>query len=257
MTSPAQANETIEISLIGQAEGTSNYYHDLIRQSLTEAGYSVELDILYDIPQKRYVAMFRHGVIDVVWLIKSAERNQKYVHVDIELTNGFLGQRVLLLPPGESENYADITSLEDFRQSGKVGVFGSNWFDIDVWEANNLPYVVADGDWRRVYDQLLRPREKRGNPPFDYFSRGVSEILYEKSVHPDLEIEPNLLFIYNRDFIFYISDKSKHLKPILEKSLRHAQKSGLMRRLIDHYFSDQLEELNLDQRRKITLKTPE
>lgn len=255
-TSPLQAQEPLKIRVIGQAEGTSNYYHDLLKQALTQAGHPVELDIRYDIPQKRYIAMFEHGLIDVVWLLKSAERNQKYQHVDIDLTNGLLGQRVLMIPSGTGQDYAGIWNLEDFRKSGKVGAFGTNWFDIDVWKANNLPYVVLDGDWRRIYNLLLLPRPRRNTPPFDYFSRGVSEISYEISIHPSLKIEPHLLFIYDRDFIFYISDKSKYLQPIIEQSLHQAQASGLMQRLFKHYFSEPLANLNLNKRVRLNLKTP-
>lgn len=257
VVSTANADEKVRINVIGHAEGTSDYYHELIQQSLKQAGYDVELNITYGVPQKRYIAMFEHGLIDVVWLLKSAERNEKYINVDVDLTGGTMGQRVLMIPPGAAPEYSSVKSLDDFRKLGKIGAFGANWFDIDVWQANNLRYQVVDGDWSRIYNMLLLPRWKRLPEPFDYFSRSVSEVLFELTANPELEVEPNLLFIYDRDFNFYISDKSDHLKPILEHSLQLAIESGLRDKLINQYFSDQLAELGLNKRVRLMLKTPE
>ncbi|WP_419902205.1 hypothetical protein [Kiloniella sp.] len=252
----AQA-ETLTLRMTETNEGTSKFYHELLLQSLASNGHTLKIINMGDRPQKRSVVMFENGQLDIIWLLKSKERSQKYIDVNVNLTSGLMGQRVLFVPPDTKTDYAKVKTLDDFRNLEKIGAFGANWFDEKVWLANNLLYYVVDGEWRSIYERLLKKNSTKSGIPFDYFSRSVIEIVIEAKHHPNLAIEPHLLFQYDRDFHFYLNNKSAHLKPIIEDALKKAAKSGLQKQLINKHFSTQLRSLSLDKRTLISLYTPE
>ena len=65
------------------------------------------------------------------------------------------------------------------------------------------------------------------------------------------------MFIYDRDFRFYLSPSAAQYKDVLEDALFQAQESGLIDRLIRSYWADDFLELNFDKRVKIELETPD
>ena len=233
-----------------------DYYHELLSEALKDWGHDLTLTRIPNLPQKRMNALFEEGQLDIIWLVASRERNQKYRVVDVGITQGLLGQRVLLVAPENKEMFRSVTDLAALQQTGKSGGFGENWFDITVWENNGLSYQVVPGEWRKIYKILPNPlrRERTG---IDYFSRGSLEIVQEAAMHPDLAIEPHLLLVYQRDFKFYLAKDQSELSVILESALANARDSGLMDFLIEKHFGDLLEDLNLSQRTRIQLETPE
>ena len=152
--------------------------------------------------------------------------------------------------------FQTVTDLVSLQKTGKSGGFGENWFDISVWERNGLGYRVVPGEWRKIYKILPNPlrRERSG---IDYFSRGSLEIAQEAVMYPDLAIEPYLLLVYQRDFKFYLAKERSELAAILESALAHARDIGLMDRLIEKHFGSLLHGLNLQNRTRIELETPE
>ncbi len=249
--------DTFALKMSDRQEGTSKYYHELLTSALALNGHTLKVINKGDLPQKRLMIMFERGDLDIVWQLKSKERNEKYIDINIDLTNGLMGQRVLFIPSYAINDYVHIKTIEDFRKFEKIGAFGANWFDEQVWKENNLPYRIIDGDWRSIYDRLRHIRPEMKDRPFHYFSRSVTEIVQEAKHHPDLAIEPNLLFKYDRDFHFYIREENKHLKPILEQALRKAKETGLMDKLIKKHFAEQLKSLNLENRVLLQLITPQ
>ncbi|WP_421780796.1 hypothetical protein [Kiloniella litopenaei] len=249
--------DTFALRMDDRQEGTSQYYHELLTSALALNGHSLKVINKGDLPQKRLVIMFEKGDLDIIWLLKSKERNEKYININVDLTNGMMGQRVLFIPPYAINEYAHIKTIEDFRKSQKVGVFGANWFDEQVWKENNLPYRIIDGDWGSIYNRLLHIKPEMTDRLFHYFSRSVTEIVQEAKHHPQLAIEPHLLFKYDRDFHFYILKENEHLKPILEQALSKAKETGLIDKLIKKHFAEQLKSLNLENRVLLQLTTPQ
>jgi hypothetical protein len=247
----ASTTEGIKLILPTYPDNSQLFYIDLIEKSLTAAGVSYTLEFEKDLPQLRAVEMLDQGQLSLMWLVASAERDTKYTRVNVGLTNGLIGKRILLIPSGQSAVYENVQNLEDFRNLGKVGAFGKGWFDVKVWEANGLPYQEIDGEWRVIYDMLAK-----GDRGLDYFSRGFTEIVGESTEHPNLEIEKHLVLIYNRDFYFYLSSSAAQYKDILEAALLKAQTDGLIDELVQKYWADSFTKLNMDARIQIELETP-
>lgn len=250
---PAKVSaEIIDLKVGLVRAGGQEYFVDLLEQSLRAQGHEVNIEVIGNMPQKRMIHMMQNDELSLTWLVKSKARDDKLVAVDVGITNGLIGHRILLIPQGTAAVYANVNSIEDFRQLDKSGVFGVNWFDVAVWKLNQLRFIEKDGDWQStIYNQIAA--KDRG---IDYFSRGFFEVIEEAEKNPDLEIEPHLMFIYERDFQFYLSKHSSHYHKALKTSLEAARDSGLMDKLIKKHWALAFDTLKPQQRRIIMLKTP-
>ncbi len=65
------------------------------------------------------------------------------------------------------------------------------------------------------------------------------------------------MFIYDRDFFFYLSPSAAKYRDALEYALITAKESGLMDELVRKYWVDDFHRLDYDGRVKIYLETPD
>lgn len=233
------------------SNGTHAYYHELLRTVFSRAGYTTTLEVVTDYPHLRERHMLDTGELSLLWLFRTPERDRRFIPIPVPLTNGLMGKRILLVNPKEAEAYKGVSDIGQFRRLGKVGGFGLRWHDTSIWDANFLPYRTV-ADWQLIYRWLAEEA-----PEVDYFSRGFTEIVQEAKAHPELAIEPHLMFSFQRDFIFYLSPKDVHLKPILEKGLRDARNTGLLDALVRKHWATNFERLKPERRTVIKLKLPE
>lgn len=248
--SPAFAADIL-LKLASFPNGNHLYFHRLLEMSLKAAGHTVHIESTDNLPQPRIVKYIDSGDLTLYWMLQTKERDEKFVAVEHRLTRGLIGQRVMLIPKGDESLYANIKSLEDLKATGKVAGLGLGWFDVLVWKESGLALIEQTGDWRFLYGMVAT--KARG---IDYFPRGAIEIVAEAKDQPGLAIEPNLLLVYPRDFVFYLSKANADLKPILEAALKQAEKSGLQKKLIDEFFGPSIASLGLNKRTKINLATP-
>ncbi|EJE8669598.1 hypothetical protein M5204_002669 [Vibrio vulnificus] len=243
--------KTLTLVLPTQLDGSHLFYHELLRQSLDSIGVKLTIKTPFEhIPQKRLVKMVENNQLSLMWLLQTKERDAQYPYVNAPVTNGLIGQRVLLIPKGAQPQYDSINSLDELRQSGLTAGLGYAWYDVDVWLQNDLPFYEQDGEWRMLYHKL----STQGS--INYFPRGVNEVMAESRLNPQLEIEQHLLLIYQRDFRFYLSEGAKQHKALLERALIKAEKSGLLQRLIDQYWATEITQLQLNKRKVLKLVTP-
>lgn len=246
----AFADEII-LTVPSNEDQSHTYYHELLQQSLEAEGHKVILKNAGVAPQKRHVMWLDQSEITLYWLVQSAERDTAYVPVDVGITNGLIGHRILFIPKGAQSQYDEVKNLDDFRKLDKIGAFGNGWFDVKVWRANNLKLLEEDGDWKKIYKKL-----ELGNRGIDYFSRGFHEILIEAKENDLLDIEKKIMLIYDRDFRFYLSKKDGNLKPILTKALEKAKATGMIDKLLRKHYEESYKVLNFDGRVKIPLALP-
>lgn len=249
--SAAAAGDGLKLVIPTYPDNTHLFYVELLEKSLDAAGVKYTEEFQKDLPQNRAVQMLDEGKLSLMWQLASAERDAKYTRVNVGLTNGLIGQRILLIPSDKEDVYAHVQNLDDFRKLGKVGGFGKNWFDAKVWKANDLKYEEIDGEWRVIYNMVAE-----GNRDLDYFSRGFTEIIGDAAAHPNLKIEEHLVLIYDRDFYYYLSSSAAPYKEIIQNALLKAKASGLIDELVQKYWAESFAKLNMDKRVKIQLETP-
>lgn len=251
ISSGAMAQQTISLSLQKQVDGGHAFYHELLYESLTQNGYQVEISSpSKHIPQKRAIKMVESGALSLTWLLSTNERNERFVPIDIPLTNGLIGKRILLIPPRLQTRFNAINTLDELKQSGLVAGLGVNWFDVDVWRTNQLPVYLEDGEWRSLYWRLDSEGE------VNYFPRGLNEILAEAELNPHLSIEKHLMMEYERDFFFYLSPQYAHYQHPIQESLRKAQQSGLLESLVTKHWGRTFDVVKPEDRVVIKLSLP-
>jgi hypothetical protein len=118
-----------------------------------------------------------------------------------------------------------------------------------------LTYQEWSGNWKEIFRWISMAKG------YNYFSRGLNEILEESKKYPDLAIEKHLVLIYDRDFLFYLSRTGKNAgaqyHKIIEAALMKARDSGLVERLVGKYWNNDFTTLGYHNRVKLYLKTPE
>ncbi|MTI10494.1 hypothetical protein [Curvivirga aplysinae] len=242
----------INLRVEGRSDNSYSYFHELLVTSLANQGHQASLVFSRDLPQKRTVQLFERGELDLIWLVASKERNNKYIPIEIDITNKLIGQRILLIPAGNRKKYEKIQTLQDFRNLNKSGGFGMNWFDIKVWALNDLKHQIVDGEWRNIYAMTASQKHN-----IDYFSRGIIEVFTESHLHKGLEIEPRLILAYDRDFRFYLSHEKENLKYIIKDALKNAQETGLIDQLLQKHYGAIFRRLDTQNRIILKLQTPE
>ncbi|WP_051303118.1 hypothetical protein [Psychromonas aquimarina] len=230
------------------------FYHELLETAIEEIGHTPELTAS-QLPQLRIKSYLQHGLISLYWMIESEQRNQDYIPIEIGLTSKLIGKRVLFIKKGDQHLFETVENLEDFRDLNLTAHLGKKWFDVRVWQENELAYKEHSGSWKQIFRMIeLGTRH-------NYFPRGINEILVEAAEYPNLAIEKRLVLIYDRDFRFYLSNTGinagSRYKAVIEQALKKARESGLIKRLIKKYWGSEFEILDYDNRIKILLQTPE
>lgn len=244
----------LKIPIVEDSPKQHLFFHELLNTALIEAGHTPNL-IVEELPQSRIKHYLDLGGLSIYWMIESAERNDKYLAIDTDLTNGLIGKRILFIKKEEQSLYSKVKTLDDFRNLNLIGGMGKGWFDVNVWKENNLKYMEQSGSWRSIFERLPVARD------LDYFSRGINEILTEAIHHPELAIEDRLVLIYDRDFRFYLSKEGRFsgrkYQQFISSALKQAKESGLIDRLVEKHWGYDFRVLGYDDRIKIHLKTPE
>lgn len=244
--------DEIKLTLPSFKDGSHVYYYNLLVKALTAAGHTPVIHLSAEMPQNRVIHELKRNRISLYWLLKTKQRDSNFTAINVGLTNGLIGQRVLLIPLGKQTEFNDVSNLTDFRALQKIGAFGSNWYDIKIWQANRLKYQVISGDWHKIYKML-----SHDNRNIDYFSRGVIEISAEAKLYPQLKIEKSLLLIYDRDFVFYLGDEAQQYQQILFQALNQAKNNNLIAKMQREHWQKDFQQLHLDSRTIIRLEQPE
>lgn len=251
--SVASSGKQIDIKIAKTTSGIENYIKKLLTNSLEELGYETNIKFSSEeLGFERGFGALENGEIDLFWSGNRDKLNDNIYYLDIPVTNNLLGKRIMLIPKGDAHCYSDIYELEDLRSSGKVGGFGRDWTDVEIWKKNKLPYFEKEnGNWEAIF--IMMAKKTRG---IDYFSRGVIEIIPEmenivKKNNYAIEIETNLLFQYNLDFLMYLNKKNDKKNEIIKEALEYARDTGLMEKVVKQHWRKNLEELNLKNRRVI------
>ena len=177
------------------------------------------------------------------------ERERELLAVHIPLAKGLLGWRVCLIRQGDEGRFAAIHSLADWRRSGLIIGQHRSWPDTQLLRANGLN-VMAGNLYEALFNMLRKQR-------FDCFLRSVIEVEDELKQHPDLAIEPHLVFRYPLALLFFVSPKYPELAQRIELGLQRARQTGDFDRIFEEGFGSTIRRLQLDQRQRLELNNPD
>jgi hypothetical protein len=189
--------------------------------------------------------MLNKGDINLFYGMRTKDKdsNKQIVPVRNSLTNGLIGQRVLLIRRADTEVFAQVHAVDDLKSTKLIAGFGAGWRDAKVWKSAGLPLYEHAAPWTTIYAMVAA-----GNRHVDYLPRGVIEVLEEARAHPELAVEQHLLMDYTGDFGFYLASSATSYRPIIERALKEAEATGLKARLIDEAFGADIKALGLNRR---------
>lgn len=250
---PQPDSSAAEIILdLGGTPPAFAYISTLLTRSLALRQHVVRVRNRGDIPTTRLEVMLQSGEISAFILGPTASRNQRFLPIQVGMTDGLVNRRILFIPHGSQPVYDQVETLEDFQRLGKVAGLGEAWSDRDIWAANHLPMITIGGDWKRLYQMVAS--QNRG---VDYLPRGAHEMAVEWPAHPELQIERNLVLVYDQDHIMYVSPAAPELHALLQEVLVEARDSGLIAELAGDFFAAAFKPpVNMTQRRVIPLSLP-
>jgi hypothetical protein len=251
VATPAAAPLELRIAVV--SDSRADYFTRLLEQSLKLINQPYHIEYVKDIPARRMWWMLGHGDINLFYGMQSKEKDndKQLVPVRNALTNGLIGQRVLLIRRADTKTFAQVQSVGDLKRTGLIAGFGAGWGDTKLWKASGLPLYEHAAPWSTVYAMVAA-----GNRHVDYLPRGIIEVLDEARLHPELVVEPHLLLEYRADFGFYLAPSVAHYRPIIERALKEAETTGLKARLIDEVFGADIKALNLNRRLRLRLSAP-
>lgn len=243
--------ETVVLHM-AQREGCNKYYRELLVAALQASGHQVAIRNRGHYPQVWRTKMLSEGKIDIDLYIPTPDHDARWTRIDCDILNGLIGYRILLVPRSQKQAYSQIQTLEQFRESGKVAGLGKGWHDVEIWQANALPFKISPTSWSAIYKAVAS-----GQRGMDYFPRGFTEILAEARQHPDLAIEPHLMLVYDSAYCYYLSDKAAHYKPVIEQSLRDYMATRAYEELMQRHWAEDFKLLQPEKRRILRLRLPQ
>lgn len=247
MAMPAAAGQRLTLRLGNLTE--FDYLSDLLTQVLEADGHKVEVVKVSNVPPTRMEWMLENGKLSAMMMGETPHRSERFLPVRVPMTDNLMNQRILFIPKGQQQRYNQVETLDDFRALDLMAGMGSSWRDYRIWLVNNLPVYGVPADWRRLYDMVAI-----GNRGIDYLPRGAQEMAKEWRQHPNLDVEQNLVLVYDKDHVLYVSPEEVELHRTLSKLMPEASRSGLIGTLIEKHYPEVFEPpVNLSKRRVIPL----
>lgn len=185
--------------------------------------------------------------IDVAAGMATDQRARYGIPVPVDLTQGMIGQRVLIIRAGEQERFSRIKTLTDLK---KLRIcIGSDWPDADIMQAAGFSLKKLP-----QYEALFTSLASKD---CDAISRGMHEAPEEIRSWPklDLALETDLLIRYPARNLFYVHPQRPRLAERLQTGLKKSLENGDFQRLFQLYFDDALS-LQQQKRRVFQLDNP-
>ena len=227
-------------------ERRSNYYVELLKLALAKSdGHFVAVPSNDPSTATRVlIRLARHEGVDVFWGPTTSQLEQDFRAVRVPLDKGILGWRLLLINRDDAKRFASIDSLAQL-QTLRAGQ-AAEWSDTQVLRDNGLSVITAP-QYRNLLTMLVARR-------FDYFPRGIVEIVDEARQHPELAIEAHLALHYPVCTYFFVAQDNEPLAKQIESGLLRARADGSFDKLFERYNAAALHLAGLDQRRILQMR---
>ncbi|NLR74544.1 ABC transporter substrate-binding protein [Leeia aquatica] len=193
-----------------------------------------------------------NGEVNVINVPTSVSYEQALRPIRIPIDKGLLGYRLLLIRDKDQPRFDAIRNLDQLRQL-RAGL-QENWTITDVWRQAGFK-VVTSSDYEPLFSMLSYGR-------FDYFLRGVDEIMPEWQGHhdklPSLKIEQSLLVYLPLPRYFFTgrTQEGERLGQRIEAGLQRMRQDGRFEQMFQTYQSELLRGLKLQGRRVLRLENP-
>ncbi len=233
-----------------------NYRIELLRLAMdstseSDGPYSLE-PVTMKVTLKRGLVLLEEGKkVNVGFFALNKERGSIFIPVRIPILRGILGYRVFLIRKDSLSAFSEIGSLEQLKKQFKAG-FGSQWADMEILRANNIPVVGTV-----KYDGLFKMLSGRR---FEYFPRGINEAWNElsdkKTNYSDLTVAPHIALYYPYPVYYFVNKNHPEIADRIERGLNISLKNGAFKKLFLQYHDDIIRKADLKNRKLFILENP-
>lgn len=246
------------LCLTGSADAAEDrralYYYRIVEKALeaTAADYPpYEFKLPPQMTHSRVVAELESGGSrDWGVFPFNTQLSEKLICIDIPVAKGILGYRVFFIRKQNQEKLHAVQTLADLKAL-RLGT-GQDWNVTRIFRANGFN-VVSGASYDGLFEMLVNDR-------FDYFPRGVNEIIDEydqrKDLMPDLAIDDAVLLYTPLPVFIYVTPKKPELAKRLREGLERMKTSGEFDALFMAEHGPLLERLQLNKRKIFRIPNP-
>lgn len=227
------------------------YFVSLLRMALERSGEAYKLINVdfSEYSERRSVLLLQSNQYDVHWMNTTAEREQELLPVRIPLCKGVIGWRAFFIRSGDQARFDQVNNIHDLRPF--IFVQGHDWADSDILQKNGF-LVERAPNWAGLFKMVSMGRAQ-------LFPRSIFEIIAEQKEPSSqgLSIEQNLLLRYPAAYYFFVAKNNPRLQKALERGLMKSIEDGSFDQWFFSTYGDQLTQLNLEQRRILSIENPD
>lgn len=255
VTGPLKADEFV----IAHRHSDYDYFITLLDAALKAADGDHTLEIYAPpqfVPQNRALRALSDETApgNIQFTGHTIERERSLIQIDVPLTKGLFGYRVLLVRDEDRDNLRSIQSVDELRQVIHVGS-ASSWPDTLILE--HAGFQVTKGTYINLWRMMLRGR-------FDAFPRSIYEARPELERHGIVGdnvfpvIDDTLMLHYKFDLFFYVAKDDRRRAAILQQGLDRLIQTGEFDRIFygDAAIKRALSEVTSFNRRIFELENP-
>ena len=240
-----------EVVLINQAfsnkDKRSEYAKDLLQQVFikTEDEYP-KIILQYTVimnEERAKLLMYKENYGDVINAATRKSWEHDLIAVKIPILKGIMGMRILLIKKEKQKQFSKISTLSELKEM-TLGS-GHIWAITPIFK--NFGFLVITGSqYEGLFKMLVKER-------FDYFPRGVNEIIEEYQQHktelPSLHIEESILLKLSLPVYFFVNPTKPELAKRIETGLKRMIEDGSFDDTFNKHFIKSLKELNISNRK--------
>lgn len=188
--------------------------------------------------------------LQIINVVVNPDREDNLIPVRIAADEGLIGLRVCVINKSDEVLFQDVRSHKDIMDRDIVFGQGLHWPDTEILRKNGFK-VETSATFENLFPMLEFRR-------FNCFLRGVSEAIDDLNRYGenDFMVEPHLLFSYPSATLFFVNKSDQMLAARIELGLRRAILNGSYKDHFKKLYDDDIEALNLYERRVIRLNNP-
>lgn len=180
----------------------------------------------------------------------SPQLSEKLICIEIPVAKGILGYRVFFIKKQAQEKMRAVETLEDLKAL-RLGT-GQDWNITRIFRADGFN-VTTGASYEGLFEMLLNDR-------FDYFPRGVNEIIDEyeqrKDAMPDLAIDDSILLYTPLPVFIYVAPTKPELARRLRDGLERMKADGSFDAMFMEEHGPLIERLKLGNRKTFRIPNP-
>ena len=168
-----------------------------LKETEEKSGPFKMVPVMKDVTQRVAFKHLRVGDgVDVVYTMMSMARKWVLRSVNVPLSKGYIGYRLIMVNESNENLFAGVTNVDQLNKL-RIGQ-EYDWPDTQILESNGVKVIKS-----QIYDSLFTMLE---NHTIDGFPRGIYEIDYEIKAHPKLHLAiANSIYLKSRPTCFFMS----------------------------------------------------